>query len=79
MKAQIYISPKEGILDPQGAAVLNALNNLGFEGINDVRIGKYIEIEIEDDSDTEERVRRMCEDVLHNPLIESYRFELGED
>ena len=79
MKARIYILPKEGILDPQGLAVLNSLNNLGFEGINDVRVGKYMEIELNDDSDAEEQVRCMCEDVLHNPLIESYRFELTED
>lgn len=79
MKARIFISPKEGILDPQGVAVLNALTNLGFKGINNVRVGKYIEIGIEDGSDIEDQVRRMCEDLLHNPLIESYRFELTEE
>ena len=79
MKARIYISPKESILDPQGRAVMGALQNLGFSEVEDVRVGKYIQIELQDGGDIESRVRKMCEDLLHNPLIESYRFELLED
>jgi len=79
LKARIYISPKESILDPQGRAVMGALQNLGFSEVEDVRVGKYIQIELQDGGDIESRVRKMCEDLLHNPLIESYRFELLED
>ena len=79
MKAHIYISPKEGILDPQGMAVLNALKNLGFQTADEVRMGKFIELYLHDEENPENTVRRMCEELLHNPLIESYRFEIVED
>ena len=78
MKAKIYISPKKGILDPQGRAVMGALNNLGFKGVTDVRVGKFIEIELEDTADGEAEVRSMCEELLHNPLVESYTFEIAQ-
>jgi len=58
---------------------MGALQNLGFSEVEDVRVGKYIQIELQDGGDIESRVRKMCEDLLHNPLIESYRFELLED
>ena len=79
MKAEVFISPKEGILDPQGRTVMDALKKLGFSEVEDVRIGKYIEIELEESGDAETRVKKMCEELLHNPLIESYRFILLED
>jgi phosphoribosylformylglycinamidine synthase len=78
MKARIYVSPKESILDPQGKAVMGALKNLGFNEILEVRIGKYIQIEIADGAEARSRVKEMCEQLLHNPLIESYRFEILE-
>ncbi len=76
MKAKIYISPKHGILDPQGKAVMGALNNLGFSEVTEVRVGKYIEIKMENSQDAGERVKNMCDELLHNPLIESYTFEI---
>ncbi len=79
MKAEVFISPKEGILDPQGKTVLGALKKLGFDEVKDVRIGKYIQIELEGDGGAGERVRKMSEEILHNPLIESYRFQIKED
>ena len=79
MKALIYISPKSGILDPQGLAVKNALHNLGFEGVDEVRIGKYIEINMTKSAAAEAEVKKMCEELLHNPLVESYRCEIVED
>lgn len=79
MKAKVFVSPKEGILDPQGRAVMGALQNLGFKGVDDVRVGKYIQIDITDGDDVEDRVKKMCEELLHNPLIESYSYELSED
>lgn len=79
MKAEIFVSPKEGILDPQGRAVLGALKKLGFNEVKDVRIGKYIQLELENAEGAEARIRKMIEEILHNPLIESYRFALEED
>ncbi|MBI2981463.1 MAG: phosphoribosylformylglycinamidine synthase subunit PurS [Deltaproteobacteria bacterium] len=74
MKAKIYITLKPGVLDPQGKAVQQALASLGFNEVKDVRIGKYIELELEKNS--QERIRQMCEKLLANTVIESYRFEI---
>lgn len=79
MKARIFVSPKQGILDPQGRAVMGALKNLGFDEVEDVRIGQYIQIELRNGPQIEQRVKRMCEELLHNPLIESYRSEISEE
>jgi len=68
VKAQILVRPKEGILDPQGQAVERALPALGFEGVSHVRVGRLIELEVEDPS----QIPAMCEKLLTNPLIEDY-------
>jgi phosphoribosylformylglycinamidine synthase PurS subunit len=68
MRARVLIRPKEGILDPQGQAVERALPALGFEGVEHVRIGRMVELEVEDASQLDE----MCERLLTNPLIEDY-------
>ena len=68
MRARVLIRPKEGILDPQGQAVERALPALGFEGVSNVRVGRLVELEIEDVAD----VPAMCERLLANPLIEDY-------
>ena len=69
---------KDGVLDPQGKAIKNALNSIGFDGISEVRQGKYIEIFLEDTSSTgaEEKVREMCDKLLVNTVIEKYEVEL---
>ena len=64
----MLIRPKQGILDPQGQAVERALTALGFEGVSNVRVGRLVELEVEDPS----RVPEMCERLLANPLIEDY-------
>ena len=74
MKAKIQITLKPAVLDPQGKAVQQALASLGFNEVKDVRVGKYIELELEKNS--EERVKQMCEKLLANTVIESYRFEI---
>ncbi len=81
MLAKIFIKPKEGILDPQGKAVFGALNRLGFDRIEDVRIGKYIEIRLNAaDKDTAQSdVRKMCEMLLVNKVIEDFTFEVVEE
>jgi phosphoribosylformylglycinamidine synthase PurS subunit len=68
MKARVLIRPKEGILDPQGQTVERALPALGFEGVSEVRVGRMVELDVDDVS----RVGEMCEKLLANPLIEDY-------
>jgi phosphoribosylformylglycinamidine synthase len=74
LKARVLIRPKEGILDPQGQTVERALPALGFEGASHVRIGRLVELEVEDPS----QVPAMCEKLLANPLIEDYEVQLLE-
>jgi phosphoribosylformylglycinamidine synthase PurS subunit len=78
MKAQVYITLKNGVLDPQGKAIQGALGHLGFNGIGGVRQGKFIEVEINetDKAKAEKIVKEMCEKLLANTVIENYRFEL---
>lgn len=80
MKARIKITLKEGVLDPQGKAIGNALGALGFEGVGDVRQGKYIEVELDDTNraSAEKTVKDMCEQLLANLVIENYSFELED-
>ena len=70
--ARVLIRPKEGILDPQGQTVERALPALGFEGASHVRIGRMVELEVEDPS----QLPAMCEKLLANPLIEDYEVEV---
>lgn len=72
--AEVRVTLKEGIADPQGQTIERALPALGFEGVDDVRVGKHIELTVEasDPSEAEQRVRQMCEQLLANPVIESY-------
>ena len=68
MRARVLIRPKEGILDPQGQAVEQALPALGFEGVRNVHVGRLIELDVED----ADQLPAMCERLLANPLIEDY-------
>ena len=79
MMAKIHINFKKGVLDPQGNAVQNALNDLGYKEVQEVSLGKYLEIRLDGVSreEAEIRVREMCEKLLANTVIESYRFELS--
>jgi phosphoribosylformylglycinamidine synthase PurS subunit len=74
LKARVLIRPKEGILDPQGQAVEQALAALGFEGVSEVRIGRLVELEVDDPG----RLSEMCERLLANPLIEDYEVRVEE-
>ncbi|HEY2991070.1 MAG TPA: phosphoribosylformylglycinamidine synthase subunit PurS [Candidatus Binatia bacterium] len=80
MRVKIFISFKDGVLDPQGKAVERSLHSLGYQEVRDVRMGKYMEIELEASSRqaAEARVREMCDKLLANPVIEDYRFEIQE-
>ncbi|MBJ3763977.1 phosphoribosylformylglycinamidine synthase subunit PurS [Maribius pontilimi] len=75
MKARVHVMLKDGVLDPQGAAVLHALGALGFDEAKGVRQGKVIELELEDGT-SEARIGEMCEKLLANTVIESYRIEI---
>jgi phosphoribosylformylglycinamidine synthase PurS subunit len=76
VKATVLVRPKPGILDPQGQAVESSLRHLGF-AVAEARVGKLVELEVEADDETEARrqLERMCEQLLANPLIESYEIE----
>lgn len=79
MKAIVCVDLKTGVLDPQGKAVSETLTRLGFNEVQDARIGKRIELELEDGLDTaqaEARVKEMCESLLANTVIEKYQIEL---
>jgi len=80
MKAKVYISYKEGILDPQGKTVGGALDSMGIDGIKDLRIGKYIEISFDNISKKEAEIvtDESCRKLLANPNTETYHFELEE-
>lgn len=77
MKANIYVTLKREVLDPQGDAVKRALNSLDLGSVNDVRVGKLIEVELgtADRYEAETQLRAMCERLLANPVIEDYRYE----
>ena len=79
MKAKIHVTLKSGILDPQGKAIEHALETLGFANAGNVRMGKYLELDINEPAKdkAEAQVKAMCEKLLANTIIEEYRFELG--
>lgn len=80
LKAIVTVMLKKGIFDPQGRAVQNGLESIGFEGISSVRVGKQIEIALEtgDKASAEASVHKMCDKMLANPVVESYSFEILE-
>ena len=76
MKTRVYVTLKNGVLDPQGKAIHHALEGLGFEGVRDVRQGKLIELDLEDGV-SEADVEAMCRKLLANTVIENFRIEQG--
>ena len=78
MKARIHVTLKQGILDPQGKAIEHALDSLGFKNATNVRVGKYMELDLDqnDMAKAEAEVKGMCEKLLANTIIEEYRYEL---
>lgn len=76
--AKVYVILKPTVNDPQGLTIKGALHNLGFSEVSQVRAGKYIEIKIDEDrtDKARERIGQMCHEVLANPVIESYSFDL---
>jgi phosphoribosylformylglycinamidine synthase PurS subunit len=78
MKAKIIITPKKAVLDPQGKSVQNALAHIGYIGVGDVHVGKYLEIELAgaDQEAARIQIEDACHKILSNPVIEDYRFEI---
>jgi phosphoribosylformylglycinamidine synthase subunit PurS len=80
MKAKIIVMPKKTVLDPQGKTVKHALESMNFSGIKDVRVGKFMEIELESGNKAElqKKIDEACHKLLSNPVIEEYSFEVHE-
>jgi phosphoribosylformylglycinamidine synthase len=79
MKAKVYVTLKEGVLDPQGKAIQHSVQLLGYGGISDVRQGKYFEIALDHslaEAEARETADRLAREVLSNPVIEDYRLEI---
>lgn len=77
MKAKIIVTPKKAVVDPQGKTIQNALEHMGYGGIQAVHVGKYLEIEITGDRETvRQQIDEACHKLLSNPVIEDYHFEL---
>ena len=78
-KVKVYVTLKESVLDPQGAAVKNSLHSMSYNDVTDVRIGKYLELTLDQNTkDVEQTVKEMCDRLLANPVIEDYRYEIEE-
>jgi phosphoribosylformylglycinamidine synthase PurS subunit len=76
VKARVYVTLKDGVLDPAGKATAGGLRSLGYDEVLSVRLGKFIEVELDDRPDGEARLVEMCEKLLANTVIEKYRIEL---
>ena len=76
MKAKVYVTLKNGVLDPQGTAIAKSLKNIGVDGIRSVRQGKFFELELDGKQDAEAQIKKACESILANTVIENFRYEL---
>ncbi len=80
MKMKVIVTPKATVLDPQGVAVRDAMRHLGMPEVRGVRVGKYLEIEVDGDATAvAPRLHELCRDLLSNPVIEDYHLTRGED
>lgn len=78
-KVKIYVTLRESILDPQGSAVQGSLHNMGYDEVSEVRIGKFLELQIDpSERDVDTLVKEMCAKLLTNTVIEDYRYEVEE-
>jgi phosphoribosylformylglycinamidine synthase PurS subunit len=76
MKAKVYVTLKNGVLDPQGTAIAKSLKNIGVDGIKAVRQGKFFELELDSKQDADAQIKKACESILANTVIENFRYEL---
>lgn len=75
-RVKVTVTLKPSLLDAQGKVVQGALQQLGYDGVEQVRIGKYVELVLSDDADLDNQVKEMCDRLLANPVIEDYQFEV---
>jgi len=80
LQVKIFITLKNGVVDPQGVTIKGALESLGYQGIANIRLGKYIQMELNSKSreEAEKDVEEMCDKLLANPVIENYKYEISE-
>ena len=80
MRVKIFVSLKNGVLDPQGKAVERSLHSLGYQEVQDVRVGKFVELNLQAGSReaAEDRIREMCDRLLANPVIENFHYDIEE-
>jgi len=80
LRAKIFVTLKKGVVDPQGITIKGALESLGYKGIASVRLGKYIQVElnIRDKKEAEKDIEEMCQKLLANPVIENYEYKISE-
>ncbi|WP_188207974.1 phosphoribosylformylglycinamidine synthase subunit PurS [Alkalibacillus aidingensis] len=80
VKVKVYVTLKEGVLDPQGKAIEQALSTMNIDNVNDMHVGKYMEFILEESAteNDNEQIEMMCEQLLSNPVIEDYRYETEE-
>ena len=76
-QVKVYVTLKPSLLDAQGKVVQGALQQLGYSSVEEVRIGKYVEMQVEDGPELDASVREMCTKLLSNPVIEDYRYEVS--
>ncbi|KGX88249.1 phosphoribosylformylglycinamidine synthase subunit PurS [Pontibacillus litoralis] len=77
-KVKVFVTLKEGVLDPQGKAIQQSLASLSYDEVEEVRVGKYIELMVEQREELEKRINEMCDQLLANPVIEDYYYEIEE-
>lgn len=77
-KVYVYVTLKEGVLDPQGTAIQESMHSLAYDEVERVRVGKYFELTIENTEDVDQRVNELCDKLLANPVIEEYRYTIEE-
>lgn len=80
MQVKIFITLKNGVVDPQGITIKGALESLGYQGIANIRLGKYIQVELNSKSREKagKDIEEMCDKLLANPVIENYKYEISE-
>ena len=80
-KAKVNVTLKKSVLDPQGKTVLHALSTMGYKNVRDIRVGKYFEVNLDEKNRTnaEEQLKKICDCLLINPVIEDYTYELVEN
>lgn len=79
MLVKVFVKLKQGVLDPQGQTILGSVNRMGFDFVKEVKVGKFFEIEVEETTDMEAKLKEISSKLLANPIIEQFEVVTGED